>query len=240
MARADEDEPYWLFGLHAVRTALANPRREVHRFIATTNALRRLEPLPRGVVAEKVDVRVLNRLLGDVVHQGAAIHVSPLPTVELDALADGRLVLCLDHVTDPHNVGAILRSAAAFRADGVVLTRRHSASEGGALAKSASGALDLVPIAVVTNLSRALGELREAGYATAALDSEADVPLDALTPSARWAFVLGAEGKGVRPGVREACDVVAAIEAPGALASLNVSNAAAITLYTAQARLLTR
>lgn len=232
-ARPDE-EPYWLYGIHAVRAALANPRRRVHRFLATSNAARRLEPLPPGAPApEKVDVRVLNRLLGDAVHQGAALSVDPLPGVDIDALAEARLVLCLDQITDPHNVGAILRSAAAFRADAVVVTSRHSASETGVLAKSASGALDLVDIAVVTNLSRAIEALRDFGFRAAALDSAAATPLSRLEPGPRWAFVLGAEGKGVRPGVAGNCDVTAAIEVPGALASLNVSNAAAITLYEA-------
>ncbi|MBJ3775493.1 23S rRNA (guanosine(2251)-2'-O)-methyltransferase RlmB [Acuticoccus mangrovi] len=235
----DENEPYWLFGMHAVRAALDNPRRTVHRMLATTNAMRRLDPLPTNIAAETVDVRALGRLLGDVVHQGVAIEVSPLPTTPLDALADASTVLLLDHITDPHNVGAILRSAAAFRADAVVMTRRHSASETGALAKAASGALDLVDVVTVTNLTRAVEELRGYGFRVAALDSEAAEPLERLEPAPKWAFVLGAEGKGVRQGVRAACDTVAAIEVPGALASLNVSNAAAITLYVAS-RNLTR
>ena len=236
----DNPEPYWLFGLHAVRAALANPRRTVHAMLATTNAMRRLEPLPRPVETETVDVRRLNKLLGDAVHQGVALRVSPLDGAPLDMLTRGRLVLCLDHITDPHNVGAILRSAAAFQADGVVVTRRHSASETGVLAKSASGALDMVPIAIETNMSRTVDALRAAGFTTVALDSEADVSLGALGPQERVAFVLGAEGKGVRAGVRASCDLTAAIEVPGALASLNVSNAAAITLYAAQAHLIAR
>ncbi|WP_108658310.1 TrmH family RNA methyltransferase [Acuticoccus kandeliae] len=235
----DDNEPYWLFGLHSVRAALANPRRTIHRFVATPNATRRLEPLPRPMEPEKIDVRALNRLVGaDAVHQGAALYVSPLPGRDIEDLADARFVLCLDHITDPHNVGAILRSAAAFGVDAVVVTRRHSASETGVLAKSASGALDLVDIAVVTNLTRAVEELKGFGFRVAALDSEAAVPLGTLEPADRWAFVLGAEGKGVRPGVAAACDVTAAIEVPGALASLNVSNAAAITLYAATNSLL--
>ncbi|RAI03093.1 23S rRNA (guanosine(2251)-2'-O)-methyltransferase RlmB [Acuticoccus sediminis] len=234
----DDSEPYWLFGLHAVRAALANPRRAVHEMMVTTNALRRLDPLPRRIQPETVDVRRLNKLLGDAVHQGVAIRVSPLKSVALDEIAGGRLVLCLDHITDPHNVGAILRSAAAFKADGIVVTRRHSASETGVLAKSASGALDMVPIAVETNMSRAVDALREAGFRTIALDSEAETTLSEQPRADRWAFVLGAEGKGVRPGVRASCDATAAIEVPGALASLNVSNAAAIILYAAQTHLL--
>jgi 23S rRNA (guanosine2251-2'-O)-methyltransferase len=222
-----------------VRAALSNPRRRIHRFLATTNAARRLMPLPEGAPApEKVDVRVLNRLLGDAVHQGAALSVDPLPTLDIDALQHARCILCLDQITDPHNVGAIMRSAAAFRADAVVVTKRHSASETGTLAKSASGALDLVDIAVVTNLARAVETLQSYGFQVAALDSAAGVSIAQLEPAPRWAFVLGAEGKGVRPGVVSACDLAAAIEVPGALASLNVSNAAAITLYEAARRLV--
>lgn len=233
----DAEEPYWLYGLHTLRAALMNPRRTVHRVLATSNALRRLDLPPEapGVrAAEKVDVRQLNRLLGDAVHQGVAALVDPLASVDLDALAERDLVLCLDHVTDPHNVGAILRSAAAFGAGGVVLTRRNSASETGVLAKSASGALDLVDVALVTNLSRALDRLRAAGHTAVALDSEAAEPIGAIRTAERLTLVLGAEGKGVRPGVRASCDLTAAIEAEGALASLNVSNAAAIALYVAR------
>ncbi|ORE92942.1 rRNA methylase [Stappia sp. 22II-S9-Z10] len=236
----DDSEPYWLYGLHAVRAALANPRRRVHEMVATTNAIRRLDPLPRQIEAETVDVRRLNKMLGDAVHQGVAIRVSPLDGVDIKELGRGRLVLCLDQITDPHNVGAILRSAAAFKADGIVVTKRHSASETGVLAKSASGALDMVPIAVEVNMSRAVEALKGYGYQTVALDSEADTTLSALPAADRWAFVLGAEGKGVRAGVRETCGVTAAIEVPGALASLNVSNAAAITLYAAQSHLQRR
>jgi len=213
----------------------------LHRFIVTTNAARRLQPLPGGAPEpERADVRVLNRLLGDAVHQGAALFVDPLPGVEIEALADARCVLCLDQITDPHNVGAILRSAAAFRADAVVVTRRHSPSETGILGKSASGALDLVDVAVVTNLARAVETLKGYSFRTAALDSAAGTALVDLDPAPRWAFVLGAEGKGVRFGVAAACDVRTAIEVPGALASLNVSNAAAITLYEASRSLLYR
>lgn len=238
MARSDDD-PYWLYGLHSVRAALANPRRRVRRILATRNALDRLGDLPAGAAAEMVDVRALSRLLGDdAVHQGVAALVDPLEAGELEDLADPRLVLLLDHVTDPHNVGAIVRSAAAFGADAVVVTRRHSASETGVLAKAASGALDLVPLVVVTNLSRAVAALRERGVFCAALDSAAARPVAQLAPVERLAFVLGAEGKGVRQGVATACDVTTAIEVPGALASLNVSNAAAIALYAATTHLL--
>jgi len=238
MAHDDDNEPYWLYGFHAVRAALSNPRRTVHRMVASRNALNRLEMEPPQNV-DMMDVRAISKLLGnDVVHQGIAIYVEPLETRTLDALNRATAVLCLDHITDPHNVGAILRSAVAFKVDAVVTTRRHSASETGALAKAASGALDLIDVVAVTNLSRAIGELQNMGFATAALDSEAPLALEDLAPAPRWAFVLGAEGKGVRQGVVATCGQSARIEADGALASLNVSNAAAITLYAMRRTLL--
>lgn len=227
----EDAEPYWLYGLHAARAALANPRRVVRKMMATTNALRRLESTGSPAQAEEVNVRAINRLLGDAVHQGVALLVEPLETKPLSALEEAHAVLCLDHITDPHNVGAILRSATAFKVDAVVTTTRHSAPETGALAKAASGALDLMDIVAVTNLSRAIEALRGFGFAAAALDSEAETSLAMLEPHPRWAFVLGAEGKGVRPGVAQTCGLTARIEAPGALTSLNVSNAAAIALY---------
>ncbi len=232
------DEPYWLYGLHAVRAALANPHRTVHRMVASKNALNRLDAPPPACGVEEMDVRAINRLLGDAVHQGVAIYVEPLEGRTLDALVDARVVLCLDHITDPHNVGAILRSAVAFKVDAVVTTSRHSASETGALAKAASGALDLIDLVTVTNLARAIAEMQKMGFATVALDSEAPDALEDLAPERHWAFVLGAEGKGVRQGVMEACGRQVRIEAPGALVSLNVSNAAAITLYAAHRSLL--
>jgi len=231
-----DDQPYWLYGLHSVRAALDNPARRIHRTVITRNALNRLDR--PADTAEVVNVRVLNTLLGDAVHQGVAVYTDPLGHPTLEALRHGRAILCLDQITDPHNAGAILRSAAAFGIDGVVTTRRHSPAETGVLAKAASGALDLVPIVPVTNMSRAVGELSALRFATAALDSEADEALESLPKSDKVAIVLGAEGKGVRQGVRKACDTAVRIEAPGALASLNVSNAAAIALYVLNRSLL--
>ncbi|MEM6846975.1 MAG: RNA methyltransferase [Pseudomonadota bacterium] len=229
-------EPYWLYGIHAVRAALQNPRRTVHRLVVSQNAAVRLGELAKG--AETLDVRAINKLVPDAVHQGAAAWVDPLDGAPLEDLAGAQLVVLLDHITDPHNVGAILRSAAAFRADGVVTTTRHSATETGVLAKSASGALDLLPPVTVTNLSQAVRTLQGFGFQVAALDSEAETPLDDLVPGEKWAFVLGAEGKGVRYGVAETCGIKARIEASEALASLNVSNAAAVALYEMRRRLL--
>ncbi|XWN32332.1 MAG: 23S rRNA (guanosine(2251)-2'-O)-methyltransferase RlmB [Devosia sp.] len=236
----NEAEPYWLYGLHAVSAALANPRRAVHRFVVGRNALRRLEPLAerKGLPApEMLDVKAISGLVPDAVHQGAALLVDPLEAPRVDTLGKAKLVLCLDQVTDPHNVGAILRSAAAFGADAVIAPARNSASETGVLAKAASGALEIVPFITVTNLSRTVDQLRGIGFMVTALDSAADAALEDGPEAGQLAFVLGAEGKGVRPGVMANCDRTAAIHTAGDLHSLNVSNAAAICLYVAASRL---
>ncbi|MGD9740500.1 MAG: 23S rRNA (guanosine(2251)-2'-O)-methyltransferase RlmB [Bauldia sp.] len=231
-------ESYFLIGLHSVAAALGNPRRSVLRLLATENAAHRLAEMGVAVAPpiESVSPKDLDRLLGpETVHQGIAVEVEPLPSPELDEIAsEGRLVLVLDQVTDPHNVGAILRSAAAMAADAVIVTARHSPAETGVLAKSASGALDVVPLVVVPNLARALTDLGDAGFFRIGLDSDGATDLeDAFGPD-RIALVLGAEGKGLRHLTRETCDVVARLSLPGALHSLNVSNAAALALYLAR------
>jgi 23S rRNA (guanosine2251-2'-O)-methyltransferase len=225
-----------LFGLHAVEAALANPRREVVRLIATENAAHRLAPLiaQRGVRVEPASPRDLDRLLGpDSVHQGAALEAKQLSSVGLDEVESSGIVVVLDQVTDPHNVGAVLRSAAAFGALGLVLTERHSPPLSGALAKVASGALDLVPIVLVKNLAQALAELGEMGFLRVGLAEEGENALEALSLTKRLALVLGAEGKGLRHLTREHCDLLARISTRETLASLNVSNAAAIALHWA-------
>lgn len=229
-----------LFGLHAVEAALRNPVRKVLRLALTENAERRLVEsmgaLPH--TAERVSPRELDRLLGaDTVHQGAMLDVEPLSEPafdELAASAGGRPLLVLDQVTDPHNVGAILRSAAVFGAAGLVMTRRHSPPLNGVLAKSASGALELVPVALVQNLARALDELKEAGFQLVGLEGTASTALEDLDWLSRpVAIVMGAEGKGLRELTQKTCDLLAAITTDGPIASLNVSNAAAIALHTA-------
>ncbi|MGB9044995.1 MAG: RNA methyltransferase, partial [Pseudolabrys sp.] len=203
-----------LFGLHAVEAALANPRREVVRLIATENAAYRLAPLiaERGVRVEPTSPRDLDRLLGaDSVHQGAALEAKQLSPVGLDEVESSGIVVVLDQVTDPHNVGAVLRSAAAFGASGLVLTERHSPPLSGALAKVASGALDLVPIVLVKNLAQALAELGEMGFLRVGLAEEGENALEALSLTKPLALVLGAEGKGLRHLTREHCDLLARI-----------------------------
>jgi len=224
----------FLYGLHTVTAALANPRRTVHRLIATANALARLRE--RGarldVPIEETNVKEINRMVAaDAVHQGALLEVDPLPPLGAADLASARLLLALDQTTDPHNVGAILRSAAAFAVDAVIVPRRHSAAETGALAKAASGALDLVPLLSVRNLGDTLTELGDIGFVRIGLDSEGDAPFEDVLPQGPIVIVLGSEGKGLRQRTRETCDMLARLDMPGAIKSLNVSNAAAIALY---------
>jgi 23S rRNA (guanosine2251-2'-O)-methyltransferase len=226
-----------LFGLHAVEAALSNPRRPVHALRATENAAHRLAPLiaERGLTPERVIPKDLDRQLGpDTVHQGVALEAGQLEPLTLDDVGTDGTLLVLDQVTDPHNVGAALRSAAAFGASGLVLTERHSPPLSGTLAKSASGALDLVPIVQVKNLAEALAELGERGVLRVGLAEQADAALEETALTRPLALVLGAEGKGLRQLTRERCDVLCRITTASTLASLNVSNAAAIALHWAR------
>jgi 23S rRNA (guanosine2251-2'-O)-methyltransferase len=215
---------------------LANPNREIVRVLATENAAHRLGHLlaQRGVKLEPATPRELDRRLGaDAVHQGILVEAEPLPPVGLDEIDMGGIVLVLDQVTDPQNVGAALRSAAAFGASGLVMTERHSPPLHGALAKAASGALDLVPVILVKNLAQGLAELGERGVMRVGLAEEADLALEAAQLTRPLALVLGAEGKGLRQLTREHCDLVCRISTKSALDSLNVSNAAAVALHWA-------
>lgn len=230
----------WLYGIHAVLAALANPRRRARRLVVTPSAaeahrgdLARLGgPQPETASREEID-----RLLpAGAVHQGMALAVDPLPEGDIEeilsGLAAGRgLAVVLDQVTDPHNVGAILRSAAAFGADAVLLPERHAPGATGILAKAASGALDLVPLVHVVNLARELDRLKAAGFWCVGLDSEAEQTIAEADLTGRIALVLGAEGAGLRRLTRERCDLVVRLPTQHRLASLNVSNAAAISLY---------
>ncbi|PTW61599.1 23S rRNA (guanosine2251-2'-O)-methyltransferase [Breoghania corrubedonensis] len=232
--------PLFLYGLHTVEAAFANPDRKRHRLVATRNALARLQE--RGVnvdvPVDLVDPRSIARQLPrDAVHQGVLLQADPLPAYDLKSLGDARLVLALDQVTDPHNVGAILRSAVALAADAVVTTHRHAPEEGAVLAKSASGALDLVRHLKVANMARFMAEAGEAGFTRVALDSDGPARLEDTDLGEKLILVLGAEGKGVRQGVREACDTLARLDMPGKIRSLNVSNAAVLSLYIARAKL---
>ena len=206
------------------------------RAVATENAAQRLAPLlaKRGLKPEPTTPRDLDRLLGaDAVHQGILLEAEPLPPVGLDEVDPNGILLVLDQVTDPQNVGAALRSAAAFGAAGLVMTERHSPPLMGALAKAASGALDIVPIVLVKNLSQALAELGERGVLRVGLAEGADNTLESAPLPRPLALVLGAEGKGLRQLTREHCDLLCRISTQSTLASLNVSNAAAVALHWA-------
>lgn len=245
-ARSEAKETVWLFGLHAVRDALMNPRREKLRLIVTRNALDKLAEAvaEAGIEPEVVDPRKFTAPIDEgSVHQGAAMEVRPLNWGRLaDVVISGEgapLVVLLDRVTDPHNVGAILRSAEVFGARAVIAPRHHSAPETGALAKTASGALERQPYLRVTNLSEAMDELKDMGFHLIGLDGEAPLTLaEALTGAGTRpvGLVLGAEGPGLREKTRETCDAIARIPFAGAFGSLNVSNAAAVSLYAASAR----
>ena len=222
-----------LFGLHAVEAALANLSREVVKLLATENAAQRLASLlaKRGLKPELVIPRDLDRMLGaDAVHQGVLLEAEPLPAFTLDDVDPSGMLLVLDQVTDPQNVGAALRSAAAFGASGLVMTERHSPPLHGVLAK---GALDIVKVILVKNLAQSLAELGERGVLRVGLAEQASEPLESAPLTRPLALVLGAEGKGLRRLTREHCDLLCRISTQSALASLNVSNAAAVALHWA-------
>lgn len=228
-----------LYGWHPVSQALANAGRRFHRLLATENALVRLKETLDALPIEPEIVRPsdIDKLLGpDAVHQGLYAEAEPLAAPTLDAMPDDALLLALDQLTDPHNVGAIVRTAAAFGVTGIVTTARHAPGATGVLAKSASGGLEHVPFVTVRNLAEALIELGERGFTRIGLDSEAAVDLDTVTPSRPAVIVLGAEGRGLRERTRTCCDVLARIPFTGEIRSLNVSNAAAITLYALRMR----
>jgi 23S rRNA (guanosine2251-2'-O)-methyltransferase len=231
-----DDGPVIMYGWHTVTAAMRNPARHFRRLLATENAARRLseENVPGASRAEVVRPHAIaERLLPDAVHQGLYLEVDPLPAPAIEDLPAEGIVLVLDQITDPHNVGAILRSAAAFGAKAVITTQRHSPDATGALAKAASGALEHVAMINVQNLARGLTALKEKGFLTVGLDSEGESDLAALTLRLPLALVLGAEGKGLRQLTRETCDHVARIDVPGVIASLNVSNATAVALFIA-------
>jgi len=220
-----------------VTAALANPARRIRRLLVTENAARRLAEEGIALPSEPELVRpdaIAARLSADAVHQGLLAEADPLPSPELEDLSErSGIVLVLDQITDPHNVGAILRTAAAFAVAAIVTTARHSPEATGVLAKSASGALEWVPIVSVQNLARALAGLKERGFLIVGLDSAGTDDLAAMTLSSPLALVFGAEGKGLRQGTRALCDRLARLDLPGAIKSLNVSNAAALALYIA-------
>ncbi|WP_081910128.1 23S rRNA (guanosine(2251)-2'-O)-methyltransferase RlmB [Thermopetrobacter sp. TC1] len=227
-----------LYGLHTVAEALRNPRRRIQALLITANAARRLAPeiealRASGIEPEIVHPSRIEKITGpEAVHQGVALLAEPLPRPFLHEIAREGTVVLLDQVTDPHNVGAILRSSCAFGVHAVITTARHAPRLTPVLAKAASGALEHVALVQVTNLARAMDELKDYGFTIYGLDSEAEGVLDCSLPvSGAVALVLGAEGKGLRHKTRAHCDALLRLDAPGPIRSLNVSNAAAIALF---------
>ncbi|MCK6418576.1 MAG: 23S rRNA (guanosine(2251)-2'-O)-methyltransferase RlmB [Alphaproteobacteria bacterium] len=232
-----------LYGFHAVRAAWLNPRRHVQSLWITQEALKGFEETlqegaRRNLKRPKptiVDKRQMEKMLPQgAVHQGVALVVDNLPEMDVQDLiiqaAGDALILILDQVTDPHNVGAIIRSASAFGAAGLIMQKKHAPELTGVLAKTACGGVDHLPVALATNLSRAIEELQENGFFVAGLDERGD-PLSSYKAGGRQALVLGSEGEGIRRLVKEHCDVLLRLPTQGEIQSLNVSNAAAVALY---------
>jgi len=236
----DRDGPVILYGWHSVRAALENPARRFHRLLATENAIHRLAEsgVTLPIAPTPAEAREIEALVGpDAVHQGILAEADPLESPAIEELDPKRLVLVLDQITDPHNVGAILRSAAAFAVEAVITTARHSPEATGVLAKAASAALEHVPLVTVPNLARALDALKDKNVFVVGLDSTGESDLATVPLRAPLALVVGAEGKGLRQLTRSHCDAVARIALPGRIKSLNVSNATALALYVASGRL---
>ena len=233
---SNEQKHALIYGLHAARAAIANPERNIRAVFATANAAERLSDAlaARGLTPKilRPDELIAHAGAG-AVHQGVVVEAEPLPQRDIASFEALGLVVVLDQVTDPQNVGAILRSAAAFGVGGLVMTARHSPPLEGALAKAASGGLEYVPVALIPNLARGLEELGQLDVMRIGLDSGGDQVFEDLPVFERLAIVLGAEDKGLRRLTREHCDAVCALAAPGAIHSLNVSNAAAIALHHA-------
>ena len=223
-----------IYGAHPVEEALKNPVRKIVKLSVTLNAAERLREFtqPLKITPQIVNPKVLDRMLApDAVHQGMILEAKALPAPALRDIEHAGVVVMLDQVTDPHNVGAILRTCAAFKVSALVTTARHSAEASGVLFKAASGAYEHVPFVKVTNLARAMEEFRDAGFRLIGLDSDADTVLGGIDKTPPLVIILGAEGKGLRELTRKNCDVVAKLDFTGAIKSLNVSNAAAIALY---------
>jgi 23S rRNA (guanosine2251-2'-O)-methyltransferase len=234
---------FWLWGRHAVEAALANPRRPCLRLLATPPALERLGPRaarPNLAVETATAEAIARRIGGDEVHQGLALEVGPLPALALDEAVPAAgpcLLLALDQLSDPRNVGAVLRSAAAFGVAAVIQPERRSAELAGAAARAAAGALDRVPGVTVVNLARALDDLKAHGFWVVGLDGAAETDLAALPPLDRAVLVLGAEGRGLRRLVADRCDHLARIAIDPRVESLNVAVAAGIALHALRQRI---
>ncbi|MCZ2158412.1 RNA methyltransferase [Bartonella sp. 220] len=229
-----QQEKIHLYGIHSVHAALKNPKRIFGHLYVTENALKRLN-IPESDLPCPITLclpKQLDALVGsDAVHQGVVVETAPLKPCQLPELINTDLVIIMDQITDPHNVGAIMRSAVAFKAEALITTYRHSPQESGVLAKAASGALELINYITVRNLAETLQELHKAGFMSFGLDSEGEIPLETALTGNKIALVVGAEGKGLRKKTRETVCALTRLDMPGNIKSLNVSNAATIALY---------
>lgn len=230
-----------IWGIHAVTAALNNPKREIKRLCLTQNAAQRIsENLTAPISSyEEANPKDITKLIGpDPVHQGALLYTAPLEDMAIEDLTGNECIAVLDQVTDPHNVGAILRSAAAFNVSSLIMTARNSPPLSGTLAKTACGGLEAVNIILVSNLSQALSKIGELGFRRIGFDGQGETTMEQNTrsPDEGVALILGAEEKGMRRLTKEHCDCICRINASGAFASLNVSNAAAIAFHHFQTK----
>lgn len=230
---------YWIYGTHACMAALHNEQRTIRRVCVTQASYTEYADMLHGMACEVMDANRIARVLtADAVHQGIALEVVPLEQPDLEEILETEQpILVLDHVTDPHNVGAILRSAAAFDVAAVIVHDRHAPKESGVMAKSASGALELVPLISVVNLAQAMDEMKQYGYWCIGLDGYAEQSIADEKFIRKTALILGAEGKGMRRLTTERCDRLVKLPISDRMESLNVSNAAAIALYAMACRI---
>ena len=221
-----------LYGKHACIAAASNPKRKIQRIYVTDRTVKDLPKNHKLPTPKIINIREFDKLLPkEAVHQGIAIEATPLPDCDLKNISDSQILLILDQVTDPHNVGAILRSCAAFGAGGVIIPKDNAPEESGTMAKSASGALEIVPICKVTNLARAMEQLKKDGYWISGLDGHTDTDIDKANLTGKTVLTMGAEGHGLRKLTKSNCDILVRLPIKDAVESLNVSNAAAISLY---------
>ncbi|SNZ08375.1 TrmH family RNA methyltransferase [Cohaesibacter gelatinilyticus] len=243
-SRRANDDFVHLFGIHAVAAAASNPQRPLHKLLATTNAEAKLRqeiqslggnPARLDGIIETANPKDIDQHAKGAVHQGLYLTAGQLESAAISDLEDAKLVVILDQITDPHNVGAIIRSSVALGADALIMTGRHSPEESGIMAKTASGGLDMITMVTVPNLARALDEIADIGFHTIGFDSEESAPFEEImqktVPDQKLALIFGSEGKGLRRLTREKCAELARLDMPGPIKSLNVSNAVAMTLY---------
>ncbi len=235
-----ENKKHWIYGKHAVKAALSNKNRACYRLFATSSSLKELDIVAKAnhpdLVISVVENKEINKLVGtDALHQNLALEVEKLAEKTLDDFLNNNnqssCIVALDQLTDPHNIGAILRSAAAFSADAVLITDYNSPKDSGTIAKISSGAMEIVPFIKITNLSQSLNRLKDAGYWIVGLEGTSPTQLDKVKLDGKIVLVMGSEGTGLRRLTKDTCDILAKLPINPAMESLNVSNAAAIALY---------